>query len=151
MRARPVLNAALLFAAFAACAGGPDLGSREDPVTFVAEIDASSLGDPPPPESFSGMWELVLEGDRYRVSGAGFGGVTETIEVEEDRLFIVSVPAPEGAFNCYAPDGSRTLEPTRARYVIEVDGDALELDALHEPCPLRQEILSRTWRRAAPR
>lgn len=151
MRTRSVATALILAIVVAGCGRGPDLGSREEPVTYVAEIEAAALGDPPLPESFSGTWELVLEGDRYRLSQDEFGTITEAIQVEGDRLFVVAVPAPEGAFNCYGMDGGRVSELLRARYAIEADGDTLELGKLHEPCPLREAILARTWRRDASR
>jgi hypothetical protein len=58
------------------------------------------------------------------------------------------MPAPAVAFNCYGAEG-RILDRVEARYEIEATDDGVSFRPVEEPCPLRRELLGRSWRRNA--
>jgi|GEM_PF-5963146 hypothetical protein len=145
-RAGPALALAA-FIVVTSCGGDLDVGSSDEPAPYLAKIDASTLGDPPPADALSGIWVLSLEGDSYRLEQESFR-VEEDFVLEEDEFVVSGVPAPEGAFNCYLERGERTLERTRGRYRIEMQDDELTLSLVEDPCPLRASILARTWRKS---
>ncbi|HVM36246.1 MAG TPA: hypothetical protein VM784_13010 [Actinomycetota bacterium] len=143
-------RSAVLLAIFVltSCGGGTvDVGTSEEPAAYLAQIDASTLGDPPPADALSGIWVLSLEGDSYRLEQESFR-VEEDFVLEEDEFVVSGVPAPKGAFNCYLGGGKRTLERTRGTYRVDMEDDELTLSLVEDPCPLRASILARTWRKS---
>lgn len=146
---KPLLVLILAAASLGACTDEVDVGTGEEPAVYMASIDASTLGDPPPADALTGIWILTLEGDRYRLEQDEFR-VEEDLVLRDDELTVSGVPAPEGAFNCYVND-ERVLERVEGAYEVKAEDDELELTAIDDPCPLRAAILERTWRRAQTR
>jgi hypothetical protein len=103
----------------------------------------------PTHRDYIGVWkmDLDLEGVFYLIHHPGYGQVSGEVFIEGDVIVFNDPPAPEGAFNCFLPNGERTLEKGDGRYHFEVEADSLTLTVIDEPCPLREAILNRTWER----
>lgn len=118
---------------------------------YTAELTKTDFKGLPfaPDKRFFAEWSLTIGKDTY-VLEAPVYRVTESLGVGDDStLQITATPAPTGAFNCVDAEGERTTVEGGASgtYAYAISGKVFTLTAKNEPCPLREAILERRWRR----
>ena len=115
--------------------------------SYTASIPASDFrGEPAaPPDVLKGEWTLHL-GREFRLQQERFGETDGRLYVQGQDMFFDAQPAPAGTFNCFLETG-RTTEFGEGRYSFTIDEKGIDLRAEDEPCPLREILLARTWKR----
>lgn len=108
---------------------------------FLPEFDYT-------PRYFGGRWTIDVQDGQYVLEATKFR-ITEDFEMTAEGFAIDATPAPTGAFNCFNEQDTRMTGEGQASglYEVEQTAEGVTFTAVEEPCPLRQRILERSWKK----